>query len=333
MPTMSSGEFDIIRRYFRDRQPQPAALRVAIGDDAAVLDWPAQQQLVVTMDTLNVDVHFPRFTAAADIAWKTLAVNASDLAAMGAVPRYFTLSLCLPAIDERWLAEFSTGLFAAAETCGMTLIGGDTTRGPLSLSVCAFGALPAGRAVTRAGARAGDLIYVTGTLGDAALGLRQALGDMPQGDGGDYLLQRLQRPTARLAIGAAAADVASAMIDVSDGLAADLGHILHASDVGASVRLADLPLSAPARATLPTDELQLLALTGGDDYELCMTVPPAQAAAWEQRARAAGWPLTAIGCIEAEAGLRLRRADGSLLLLQRAGYQHFSADTAGELKS
>ncbi len=331
---MTDNEFDIIAHFFQGRQALPAAVVTGIGDDAAILDIPPDSQLVVTMDTLNAGVHFPVDTAPADIAWKTLAVNLSDLAAMGASPRYFTLSLSLPGSDTAWLEAFATSLFAAADTYDITLVGGDTTRGPLSLSVCAFGTVARGRACTRQGARAGDRIYVTGTLGDGAVGLRIALGQLeatPQTS--DYLLQRLRRPIPRVAIGVGAASYVSAMIDISDGLAADLGHILTASAVGAELAVAQLPLSAQACATVSHDEVVMLALTGGDDYELCMTVPQTQVSAFEARARQRGWPLTCVGMITEQPGLRVIRTDGSELVLGRRGYQHFSVNDTTEQSS
>ena len=328
---MTETEFDIIAHYFQGRQAQPAALSIGIGDDAAVLSLPQKEQLVVTMDTLNSGVHFPEDTPAADIAWKALAVNLSDLAAMGAVPRYFTLSLCLPRSDPDWLRAFADALFACADAYNVCLVGGDTTRGPLSISLCAFGGVAQGAACTRGGARAGDRVYVTGTLGDAALGLQIAFARrQARQDHVDYLLQRLRRPTPRLAIGQGALAYASAMIDISDGLAADLGHILTASGYGADIFAAQLPLSESARAAAGLEELQMLALTGGDDYELCITVPPAKVDAWECHVQQQAWPVRAIGMLTEGPGLRVMRPDGSELDVNHGGYDHFPANNPGD---
>ncbi|MGD2111948.1 MAG: thiamine-phosphate kinase, partial [Gammaproteobacteria bacterium] len=235
---MADSEFDIIRRYFMPRGAGRDDVIAGVGDDAAVLRVPAEHELVVCMDTLVGDVHFPQATAPNAIGHKALAVNLSDLAAMGAEPAWATLALTLPENDADWLEQFSRGFFALAERYNVQLIGGDITRGPLSVTVQAHGFVPGGKALRRAGARPGELVCVTGTLGDAALALRLA-------DRAPALLrQRLDYPEPRVAAGIVLRDRASAVIDVSDGLLADLGHLLEADGLGAALRIGDLPRSA-----------------------------------------------------------------------------------------
>lgn len=326
-----SDEFSLIERYLR-RPVGRADVPLAGGDDAALVEVPAGHLLVVTTDTLVAGVHFDAAAPAGTIGHKALAVNLSDLAAMGATPAWASLALTLPEpAPDAWLAEFAAGFYALAEAAGVALIGGDLTRGPLSICVQALGLLPAAaRPLRRAGASAGDLVCVTGTLGDAALALARSLGGatLPADADAAFLQQRLQQPWPRLAAGPALRPLASAGIDVSDGLIADLGHICCASGVGAIVEEARLPLSAAARAT--TGEVEdpgvlEAALYGGDDYELCVTVPPTALAA-AQRAVAASefLGLTPIGRIVAEPGIQLQGADGALHAPRsRVGYRHF----------
>lgn len=326
---MSLSEFNLIERYFSGRGPRRDDVVAGIGDDCALLRVPDGMELAVSIDTLVAGVHFPEDTPPAAIGHKALAVGLSDLAAMGAAPAWATLSLALPGVDEAWLEPFASGLFALAETHGVQLVGGDTVRGPLVITLQLHGHVPAGTALRRGGARAGDRIYVTGTLGDAGLGLAVAQGRSAlPADDARYLRGRLDRPEPRCDAGIALRGLASACIDISDGVAADLGHILAASGTGARLELARLPLSPPLRRH-GGDEAQAwrLALTAGDDYELCFTVPAAHAAAWERRSAGLACGSTCIGVIEAGEGLRLQRPDGSLLALSHAGYDHFG--TAG----
>lgn len=313
------GEFDLIREFFT-RSTRDAAVQLGVGDDAALLAVPAGQELVVTTDTLVNGRHFPEDAAPYDIGWKALAVNLSDLAAMGAQARWVTLALTLPDSDEKFLRGFSEGFFALAEREGVSLIGGDTTRGPLAITVTALGLVPAGAALRRNGAQPGDDIYVSGSIGDAGLGLRLVLqqwaDDLPAA-AADFVLRRLHRPEPRLALGAALRGLASSCLDVSDGLAQDLGHVLAASEVGAELDLESLPLSAALAAVDPAFA-DVLALTSGDDYELLFT-----AAATQREKIAALQPACRrIGRITAQRGLRLRR-DGTDLNLPLAGFQHF----------
>ncbi len=325
-----SDEFSLIERHLR-RPVGRTDVLLAGGDDAALVAVPADSLLVVTTDMLVAGVHFEAEAPAAAVGHKALAVNLSDLAAMGAAPAWVSLALTLPApAPEDWLADFAEGFYALADAAGVALIGGDLTQGPLSLCVQALGLLPAAAgALRREGANVGDLVCVTGTLGDAALALACSLGGAktPADADAAFLQQRLQQPWPRLGAGVALRPLASAGIDVSDGLIADLGHICRASGVGAIIEQAQLPLSAAARATAGAAGLDVLeaALYGGDDYELCVTVPPAALAA-AQRAVAASefLGLTPIGRIVAEPGIRLQAADGGLHAPRpQVGYRHF----------
>lgn len=322
---MAASEFSLIERYFAAQGLHRADVVLGIGDDGALLQPCSGQQLVVTMDTLVADVHFFAAAAAAGIGHKALAVNLSDLAAMGAMPAWVTLALTLPKADESWLEQFCQGLFALAARYQVQLVGGDTTRGPTTvITVHAQGFAPVGAALRRDGARPGDGIYVTGALGDAGLALAAALGKVQVAAEERAVIQRrLEWPEPRIAQGLALRGIASAAIDISDGLAQDLGHILAGSRCGAVVAVEDLPLSSALVASVERDAALTLALAGGDDYELCFTAPPAQserlqavAAAWDCR-------CTRIGTITVEPGLALRRADGSRFFLEHSGYDHF----------
>jgi thiamine-monophosphate kinase len=323
-------EFDIIRRFFGSPPVRRADVVLGIGDDAAVLRPPAGQELALTTDTLVEGRHFTADAEAGSLGHKALAVNLSDLAAMGAEPAWFLLSLTLPEADEAWLNAFARGLHALSARFNIQLVGGNTTRGPLSIGVTAAGFVPAGAALTRRGAAPGDRIYVTGTLGDAALAVWIEQGRRPS-----YMAEhervaaRLNRPEPRIAAGIALRGLATAVIDVSDGLAADLGHVLEASGVGARVQLARLPLSETYRELQARRDIGWEpALAGGDDYELCFTVPAAREAELKRRAAGTGCSITAIGEIESGSGVRLVAPDGSDYPLSRAGYDHFAGDRA-----
>lgn len=334
---MALDEFGLIRRYFtRTDHPLPAGVRLGIGDDAALLDLPPGESLAVTTDTLVAGRHFPRDTRPFDIGWKALAVNLSDLAAMGARPVGVTLAITLPEVDEPWLAAFADGFFALADAHGVPLIGGDTTRGPLSITVTALGSVPPAMALRRDGARPGDLIHVSGSLGDGGLGLalaQQRLHEVPlTSSQRSHALARLHRPTPRLALGLALRGMASAAMDVSDGLAQDLGHLLRASgrpaSLGATLALERLPLS-PALQQLAGEgepwQRQALdwALSAGDDYELLFTVPPERQGQVEALARELALPLTPIGVVSPAAGVDLRWRSTVYSAGQLAGYRHF----------
>jgi thiamine-monophosphate kinase len=319
-PTSRGAEFDLIERI-RRRVAARDDVVLGIGDDAAIVQVPPDRQLVIATDTLNAGIHFPDDTAPADIGWKALAVNLSDLAAMGAEPAWCTLSLSLPSGDAAWLDAFLDGFLELAATHRIALVGGDTTRGPLSLSVTVHGLVEPGRALRRGGARIGDDIWVTGTLGDAAGALAQWRdGGRRDGD----LRLRLDRPTPRVAIGAGITRIAHACVDVSDGLLADLGHVCRASGVGAEVELEALPASAALAAAFDPQQRRALQAIGGDDYELCFTAP---ATARDAVAAIAGQVQTRIrrvGRIVAGEGARALHADGSEWRSPLAGFVHFA---------
>lgn len=317
-----TGEFALIQQYFAGGPSRPDVV-LGVGDDAALLAPPPGAELVVSTDTLVAGVHFPEGTHPGDIAYKALAVNLSDLAAMGADPAWFLLNLTLPEADAHWLEAFSGGLFALARACGVALVGGDTTRGPLSITITVHGFAPAGSAVRRRGARPGDRIYVTGLLGEAALGLalwQQRLA-VPE-EYREAVASRFLRPKPRIDEGRALRGLASAAIDVSDGLAADLGHLLAASGVGGRVGLAQLPVSAAYDSVFEAAGWDL-ALAGGDDYELCFTLPPAHLQRFYALLPRFNCGFTHIGEVESETGLRFMDG-GRLHVPARAGYDHFA---------
>ena len=323
-PFMTDDEFSLIDRWFRQVGAEVAGVVVGIGDDCALLDIARADRLAVTTDTLVAGVHFPQDSEPFDIGYKSLAVSLSDLAAMGAKPAWFTLALTLPTADETWLRSFSSGLFALASNEDVALVGGDTTRGPLSVTVQAMGLQTAGQALLRSGACVGDQIWVTGTLGDAAAGLvlaRSAASCVS--DDCDYLLGRLRRPQPRVAAGLALLGVATAAIDVSDGLAQDLGHLLDASEVGATIEPAALPLSGALSRRMSLPAGIDLALTGGDDYELCFTVPAQRTRALSRLSLGDRVQATRIGTIDQQPGLRVRNRDGRITPLAAVGYRHF----------
>ncbi|MEZ5465797.1 MAG: thiamine-phosphate kinase [Lysobacteraceae bacterium] len=314
------GEFDLIERI-RRRLGAQADVVLGIGDDAAIVQPLPDRQLVVCTDTLVKGVHYPPETGAADIGWKALAVNLSDLAAMGARPRWVTLALTRPQADEAWLEDFLDGFLALAITHGVALVGGDTTRGPESITVTAFGSVPPEQALRRDAARIGDELWVTGTLGDAALALKQWK------DGGRIddaaLAARLDRPTPRIAFGLALRGIAHACIDISDGLLADIGHVAKASAVGIELQVDALPTSGQL-AALPSLARQGLQLAGGDDYELCFSAPAEQASTLQRLAEAAGLRVTRIGRVIDGGGVRVLDANGQVFSLSDEGYRHFS---------
>ncbi|MDD3327430.1 MAG: thiamine-phosphate kinase [Zoogloea sp.] len=316
------SEFALIRKHFT----RPARhTDLAVGDDAALIRPSAGMQLAISTDMLVAGTHFFADTDPEDLGWKTLAVNVSDLAAMGAEPRWVVLAASLPAPDEAWIAAFARGFFACSEAFGIDVIGGDTTRGPLNLCPTIFGEVPVGCAITRAGARPGDDLWVSGTPGRAALGLAQLRGEAELADGHRAdCLAALHRPQPRVALGLALRGLASSMLDVSDGLLGDLGHILDQSAVGAVISESALPLAA-LQAACGDAALAFRACTaGGDDYELLFTAPAGRRAEVEALAPQLGLPLHRIGEITPAAdGLRLRGHDGQLHPLAARGYDHF----------
>ncbi|MBI5938219.1 MAG: thiamine-phosphate kinase [Betaproteobacteria bacterium] len=317
-----ASEFDLIARHFT--RPAPSA-RLGVGDDAALIAPQAGFELAVSADMLVAGTHFLPDADPALLGHKTLAVNLSDLAAMGARPRWALLSLALPEADEAWLASFSQGFLALAAEHGVDLIGGDTTRGPLNLSVTIMGEVEAGQALRRDAAQVGDEVWVSGELGGAALGLQYLLGERPLAPAeAAACLQRLHRPSPRVALGRSLIGLAHACIDISDGLVADLGHILERSHVGAEIRLADMPLAAAVASRLSEPRALRAALAGGDDYELCFTAPAVRADAIRAAAAEVGVPVARVGRITAEAGLQLFDAEGRAMPLHASGFDHFA---------
>jgi thiamine-monophosphate kinase len=326
MNARSEGdEFALIQRYFQNLTSTRADVRLGIGDDAAVLAVPAGQELVVSTDTLVCDVHFPAATLPADIGFKSMAVNLSDLAAMGAEPRWATLALTLPEADPDFLGPFCAGFAESAQTHNVALVGGDLSRGPLSITVQIMGTVPGGSALLRGGARPGDQVWVTGELGSAALGLAVLQGRHSGNKQGlDACVLRLNRPEPRVRAGMLLRGVASAAIDVSDGLLTDLNHVLRASGVGARIELSRIPMGAALSALPAETERWQFALSGGDDYELCYTVAPPEAAGLVLRLEGSGCNASHIGSVTAGTGIRWVAADGAAVDFgARTGYQHF----------
>ncbi len=320
---MSVSEFSLIETYFAKDRLDRADVSIGIGDDAAAVRVPTGHELLVSVDTLVSGVHFPVGTSAYDLAYKALAVNLSDMAAMGAEPAWFTLALTLPDSEAGWLADFSRGLFELADEHGVALIGGDTTCGPLTVSIQIMGYAPTGRCLRRKGAQVGDLIYASGQIGDGGIGLAllQQREVPPLSSAEEaYFIQRLNRPTPRVALGLALRGIASAAIDVSDGFVADLAHILEHSEVGACLNISTLPM-----ATILKNDANAWqqALSAGDDYELCFTVPAQYAGLIDNLAMTLNCPLTCVGEIEIARGLRMRSVDGAVFPIDNKGYIHF----------
>ncbi|MGL5385697.1 MAG: thiamine-phosphate kinase [Serratia sp. (in: enterobacteria)] len=324
---MACGEFDLIARYFDRFKSVRRDVQLGIGDDCALLAVPEKQLLAISTDTLVSGIHFLADIDPADLGYKALAVNLSDLAAMGADPAWLSLALTLPEVNEEWLKAFSDSLFEQMNYYGMQLIGGDTTRGPLSMTLTIHGLIPAGRALTRSGARIGDWIYVTGTLGDSAAGLAILQDRLQVSDqvSRDYLLARHLRPQPRVLQGQALRDLASSAIDLSDGLISDLQHVLKASECGARIELDELPMSQTLTSNTDAEQALRWALTGGEDYELCFTVPEINRGALEVALSHLGADYTCIGQIGPQSeGMKFYR-DQQEVELPWSGYDHFGA--------
>jgi len=319
------GEFDLIRRFFQ-RPVRRAAL--GVGDDCALLAPAPGMQLAVSSDMLVEGRHFFADVDPRLLGHKSLAVNLSDLAACGARPLAFTLALSLPRADAAWTEAFAGGLLALADAHGCELVGGDTTQGPLNICITVFGEVPPGQALLRSGARAGDDIWVSGSLGDARLALEALLDHttLPPGTLA-AARQRLEAPTPRVALGQALRGIASSALDVSDGLLGDLGHILEQSRVGASLdtRLITPLLDAGRHTPLAIDLLHQCTLSGGDDYELCFTAPADRRDAVQAAGRDSATRVTRIGCIEEQPGLRLIGPDGAAMAPRWTSFDHFAA--------
>lgn len=316
------SEFDLIRRHFT--RATPRAL-LGVGDDCALLQLSHGNALAVSSDMLVSGTHFFADTDPYLLGHKTLAVNLSDLAAMGATPRWATLALSLPSVDETWLTQFSAGFFALAQQYQLDLVGGDTTRGPLNLCVTIMGEVPVGQALRRDEAKVGDEIWVSGKLGDAALALAHLQGKVQLSDA-DFtaVAPALHQPQPRVVLGLALRGLAHSAIDISDGLLADLGHILAASQVGAQLKFAAIPTSSVLQnKSSLTPFFQQCVLAGGDDYELCFTAAANQHERLLHIAMQLSLPLTCIGTIVAGTGCVVSDAAGNPMQLTRGGYEHF----------
>jgi thiamine-monophosphate kinase len=317
------GEFEIIERFFAEHAKRQEVV-LGIGDDAALVMPPENNYLVVTTDTMVEGVHFFSDIPPNALGFKALATNLSDLAAMGAEPRWVNLALTLPNFDEQWLTQFCEGFFELAEYYNVTLIGGDTTRGPLSITVTAQGVVPTGRELTRHGAKAGDWVYVTGNLGASALALKHLQGEVK------LAAETLKRalschyyPQPRVLAGYGLREVASACIDVSDGLLADLTHILNRSKCGARLMLERLPIHDALGTALPKEQALALALSGGEDYELCFTVPEVNKGALDVALSHCGMAFTCIGQLNGNHGQIEMTLNGKPFDARVEGWQHF----------
>jgi len=323
VPNCTVKEFQLIECYFSNRGPTRRDVKLGIGDDCALVQPAENKSIAISCDTLVENVHFFPDIPAAALGYKALAVNLSDLAAMGAEPAWMTLALTLPEVNEAWLSGFSEGLFEAADYYGIALIGGDTTRGPRAINITVHGQVPQGKALTRHGAKAGDWIYVTGTLGDSALGLDIIRGDQhARAEHKEFLINRHYRPTPRVLAGQSLRSLASSAIDLSDGFISDIGHILKASQVGAIVDVANIPLSRAMKDTVSEEHALGYALTGGEDYELLFTVPEAQKGALETALSHAGTKFVRVGQISAGTKLKLQ-LNGEPFTPPYHGFEHF----------
>jgi len=319
-----AGEFDLIRDYFRDATVQRDDVALGIGDDCALLAVPAGKQLAVSMDTLVVGRHFVADVDPDSLGYKALAVNLSDLAAMGATPAWATLSVTLPDADAGWIKLFMAGFVELAKKHQLSLVGGDTTRGPLSITVQVHGFVEPAHSMRRNAARVGDLIYVSGQLGDAGLALLAQQGLYVKQGCLSSLKQRLDRPEPRVELGRVAAMHSHCAIDLSDGLGSDLGHICEESNVGALIHLDKLPMSDAVADYVAESGDWSLPLSAGDDYELCMTVPSEQQAAFEAVMQQQDVPVTWIGMIEQGEQVRAMSPNGDVDAYVARGYDHFA---------
>jgi thiamine-monophosphate kinase len=316
------GEFELIERFFK-RPARRNAL--GVGDDCALLTPAAGMQLAVSSDMLLEGRHFLSTVDPCKLGHKALAVNLSDLAACGAKPLAFTLALALPRVDETWLEGFSRGLFALADEHGCELVGGDTTRGPLNICITVFGEVPQGQALLRSGAHAGDDLYVSGTLGDARLALEVFRGTLSlPATAFEAARARMEQPAPRIALGQALRGIASSAIDISDGLIGDLGHVLRQSGVGASIDTAVASGLIQAAAVLDDERKLEYVLGGGDDYELAFTAAASQRDAVRAAAQQARTPVTRIGRVEVQPGLRLLDAQGQPIARRYGSFDHFA---------
>jgi thiamine-monophosphate kinase len=315
------NEFEIIKRFFTRPVKDKSHFPLENGDDTALISAPAGYDLATSIDTIASGRHFPENSDPGDIGYKSLAVSLSDLAAMGAQPAAVLLALTIPAADEAWLEKFSNYFFALADQFNVELLGGNMTKGPLSVTTTVYGWVPEGKALRRSGANTGDDIYVTGNLGGAGLALKQlhASGNIESPE----LQQRFFRPYPRIHAGIALRDIATAAIDISDGLAADLGKLLDASRAGGEIRPDWLPLPPIIRQQCTPQEALALALYAGEDYELCFTAPPSTQRLIEEIFQSLDCSAQRLGTVTAELGLKLKTKDGILTAIPKLGFQHF----------
>jgi len=319
-------EFDLIRNYFTEQAVKRKDVILGIGDDCALLAPAEQQHIAVTTDTLVSGVHFPVNTDPKAIGHKAVAVNLSDLAAMGAEPTWLSLALTLPEVDQNWVSEFCAGVFELCEFYNVQLVGGDTTQGPLSITITAQGLIPIGKSINRNSAKAGDWLYVTGELGDAALALLHLQGvekvdDVFKAD----VFKQLDYPKPRVLVGQALRNYATSAIDLSDGLISDLTHICEASKVGANINLESLPISSIMHETLGQEKAIKLALTGGDDYELLFSVPEDNKVGMETALSNINVPVTCIGQLNGSDKITTT-LNGEPVNFEHKGFEHFSND-------
>jgi len=323
------SEFQIIEHYFKQKKYNAANVIKGVGDDAAVLDITNHSNLIISMDTLVSGVHFPTNTTPYNIAYKSLAINLSDLAAMGASPAWFTLAITLPDNNPTWLKLFSEGLFDIAEQFKLDLVGGDTTQGPLNITIQIAGYVDDNKIMYRNGAQANDDIYITGSIGDAGAGLlllNEPLGN--QSD--DYLISRLNNPTPRNSIGELIRNIASACIDISDGLLADLNHIISSSDCGAIINVERLPISTALKNSKIKYDYHQLALSAGDDYELCFCASEEKSEDIKSIANKLNIPITKIGKIVKDGGV-VCYFENTPFSVDASGFEHFKNNNENKL--
>jgi thiamine-monophosphate kinase len=314
-----SSEFNLIKKYFARPAPQAD---LGVGDDAALISIGAGMQLAISSDMLVAGTHFFHDAEPYKLGWKALAVNVSDMAAMGAKPKWATLAIALPSEDEKWLAEFSRGFFACADEFGVDLIGGDTTHGPLTICVTIMGEMPAGQALRRDGAQVGDDIWVSGLLGSAALGLAHLQAKLSLENEFETCVNALHAPTPRASLGLALRDIATSCIDISDGLLADLGHVLKASNLGAVIDLEKILCIDFLKSNLDHPQFQAHILAGGDDYELCFTAPKTKREVINALSKQLNLPITNIGSTRMDIGLQATYKNNEIKLLKQ-GFDHF----------
>lgn len=321
-------EFELIRKYFTEQVVKRKDVALGIGDDCALLVPSERHNIAVTTDTLVAGVHFPENTPAKAIGHKAIAVNLSDLAAMGAEPSWVSIAITMPAVDEGWIRDFCRGLFELCEYYNVQLIGGDTTQGPLSITVTAQGLVPIDKELSRSNAKIGDWLYVTGEIGDAALALKHHYGEIKlQPEHRAKVFDKLNYPSPRVLAGQALREYASSAIDLSDGLLADLQHIVNASEIGVNIVLEDLPLSNTLIDALGQEEAIKMALVGGDDYELLFTVSEDNKVGMETALADMGVTVTCIGQLNGS-GKITSTLNSKATNIQAKGFEHFSSDNS-----